>query len=174
MSYEFYKILHLISLIALFLSLGMLIVGPKPLKKLIMSLHGLALLFLFVSGFGLIAKLHIPLTFVPFRSPWIWAGSVVALFLIIPLINKKEKRITSKKYKILASYLLLLAALFPPSIIFSPSWFWKKVAVFVVLVSLTPLFMNKKGEPLTLKKATLLTSILLVLAFYAIWQVTYR
>lgn len=120
MSYEFYKILHLISLMTLFLSLGMLIVGPKPLKKLIMSLHGAALLLLLVSGFGLIAKLHIPLKFL------------------------------------------------------SPSWFWQKTFIWIVLACLTPFLINRKGEKLTLKKATLLVSILLALAFYAIWQVTYR
>lgn len=120
MSYEFYKILHLVSLIALFLSLGMLIVGPKPLKKLIMSLHGVALLLLLVSGFGLIAKLHIPLK------------------------------------------------------LLSPSWFWQKTFVWLVLAGLTPLLINKKGEQLTLKKVTLFIAILLLLALYAVWQITYR
>ncbi|MDE0151355.1 MAG: hypothetical protein OXK80_02505 [Bdellovibrionales bacterium] len=120
MSYEFYKILHLISLIALFLSLGMLIIGPKPFKKIIMSLHGTALLLLFVSGFGLIAKLHIPLK------------------------------------------------------ILSPLWFWQKTLVWVVLIGLTPLFLNKKEKPMTAKKITLFISILLALALYAVWQVTYR
>ena len=120
MSYEFYKILHLVSLIALFLSLGMLILSPKSLKKLILSLHGTALLLLLVSGFGLIAKLHIPLK------------------------------------------------------LLSPSWFWQKTLVWVVLAGLTPFFINKKEEQLTLKKTALFISILLVLAFYAVWQITYR
>ena len=120
MSYEFYKILHLVSLVSLFLSLGMLLVGPKPFRKIIMSLHGTSLLLLFVSGFGLIAKLSIPLKFL------------------------------------------------------SPSWFWQKTLVWIVLVGLTPLFLNKKDKPMTVKKITLTLSLLLGLAFYAIWQVTYR
>lgn len=120
MSYEFYKVLHLISLISLFLSLGMLITGPQSLKKFILSLHGLALLFLFVSGFGLIAKLQIPLKFL------------------------------------------------------SPLWFWQKMLVWLVLAGLTPLFVNKKEEKITFKKASVLICILLALALYAVWQVTYR
>lgn len=120
MSYEFYKVLHLISLISLFLSLGMLIAGPKSLKKLTLSLHGLALLFLFISGFGLIAKLGIPLKFL------------------------------------------------------SPLWFWQKMLVWLVLAGLTPFFVNKKEEKINLKKAVVLICVLLVLAFYAVWQVTYR
>lgn len=120
MSYEFYKILHLISLISLFLSLGMLIVGPQSLRKLIMSLHGLALLLLLVSGFGLVAKLHIPLKFL------------------------------------------------------SPSWFWQKTFIWIALAGLTPFLINKKGEQLTLKKTALFVAILLALAFYAVWQITYR
>ena len=120
MSYEFYKILHLVSLFSLFLSLGMLVVGPKSLKKWILSLHGLSLLILFVSGFGLIAKLHIPLKFL------------------------------------------------------SPFWFWQKMLVWFILAGLTPFFVNKKEEKIPLKKVAAFVFILLFLAFYAVWQVTYR
>ena len=120
MSYEFYKVLHLISLVSLFLSLGMLITGPKSFKKLTLSLHGLALLFLFISGFGLIAKLHIPLKFL------------------------------------------------------SPFWFWQKMLVWLVLAGLTPFFVNKKEDKITFKKTVVLICVLLGLAFYAVWQVTYR
>jgi len=85
-----------------------------------MSLHGVALLLLLVSGFGLIAKLHIPLKFL------------------------------------------------------SPSWFWQKTFIWIVLAGLTPFLINTKKEKINFKKTALLISILLSLAFYAVWQVTYR
>lgn len=66
MSYEFYKILHLIGVFAIFLGLGgaamaqLLHKGPKyPEKKLTAITHGVGLLVVFVSGFGLLARLGV-------------------------------------------------------------------------------------------------------------------
>ncbi len=65
MSYEFYKVVHLFGILLLFTSLGGLAMlslrgGPegetKPLKKMLMILHGVALVVVFVAGFGLMAR----------------------------------------------------------------------------------------------------------------------
>ena len=64
MSYEFYKCLHLVSVVAVFLTLGgigvqyVLCEGSKSsVHRPLMIGNGIALLLLLVSGFGLIAKL---------------------------------------------------------------------------------------------------------------------
>ena len=73
MSYEFYKLIHFFSIISLFLSLGALLTFSETVEKLkgkirkaglgnkkkIMVLHGISLLFLLISGFGLIARLQL-------------------------------------------------------------------------------------------------------------------
>jgi len=65
MSYEFYKILHFLGIMLLFTSLGGLVLqswlskpdGPLPgAKKMLAISHGVALLIIFVAGFGLMAK----------------------------------------------------------------------------------------------------------------------
>ena len=85
MSYETYKLLHFISIAFLFLSIGALLVfsGDKQHKKQIMILHGLAGLVLFVSGFGLIARLKMssfPL--------WVYLklGIWIILSILIPVL----------------------------------------------------------------------------------------
>lgn len=63
MSYEFYKVLHLIGIAWLMVALGgatgVMILGsdasPK-LRKLVGASHGISLLIIFVAGFGLLAK----------------------------------------------------------------------------------------------------------------------
>ena len=53
MSYETYKLLHVIGLIALFLGLGGILAGGR---KSFLALHGLGLLIMLVAGFGMQAK----------------------------------------------------------------------------------------------------------------------
>lgn len=64
MSYEFYKIIHLISIVLLFSGLiGLLSVRMSKgvldgkVKSLVFTSHGVGLLFLLISGFGLLARL---------------------------------------------------------------------------------------------------------------------
>lgn len=59
MSYDFYHFLHLAALLSLFLAIGGMLVGTNHKKQMI--LHGIASLTLFVTGFGLIARLQIPM-----------------------------------------------------------------------------------------------------------------
>jgi hypothetical protein len=71
MSLEFYKILHLLGLMTLFFSFGgALILGYAGVpfqgrsKTMIMMLHGIALLLILITGFGMAAKMgymsHLP------------------------------------------------------------------------------------------------------------------
>ncbi len=64
LSYEFYKVLHLLGLILTFTGLAGIFMarwnGPelrKPVRSLGTIMHGVGLLFLLVSGFGLAARL---------------------------------------------------------------------------------------------------------------------
>lgn len=63
MSYEFYKIIHILGLVLLFFSLGALIFhslsgGEKKfaLRKFLMIQHGIGLLLVLTGGFGLLAR----------------------------------------------------------------------------------------------------------------------
>ena len=64
MSYSFYKILHLGSLLALFLCLGALVLMAMDSKevqkhrKFFSIAHGILTLVIFVAGFGLMARLQ--------------------------------------------------------------------------------------------------------------------
>lgn len=59
MSYEFYKILHLLALAAMFASVGASAIAPDTDRKIVGMTHGIALLVVLVSGFGMHAKLGI-------------------------------------------------------------------------------------------------------------------
>jgi len=80
-SYETYKILHFIGILSLFLALGALLTHQsRTQKKKIMMLHGAATFLLFVSGFGLLARLNI-LHFLP-----TWSLLKVLLWLILGIL----------------------------------------------------------------------------------------
>jgi hypothetical protein len=95
MPYEAYKIIHLVGLMLLFLGFGALLYTfalkvevPKKLRSLAFALHGTGLLFLFVSGFGLLARLNLPGGGIPN-----WTFAKIAIWLImgaqIVLIKKR-------------------------------------------------------------------------------------
>lgn len=77
MSYEFYKILHLLGLFLLFLSFGAALLRSQlqevSFKKNISTLHGIALALILIAGFGLLAKrgIHWP------WPGWVWVKLVV-------------------------------------------------------------------------------------------------
>jgi hypothetical protein len=86
MPIEVYKLLHLLGIMLLFASLGgMAILGLRggeerevaPLRKLLTAAHGIALLVVFVAGFGLMARLGI-------MSNWpTWIFIKLGLWLIL-------------------------------------------------------------------------------------------
>lgn len=64
MSYEFYKVLHLLGIFMVIITLGGMIIhvangGTRdfPLRKRIGMVHGIGLLFALIGGFGLLARL---------------------------------------------------------------------------------------------------------------------
>ncbi|MCC2677519.1 MAG: hypothetical protein K0R29_95 [Pseudobdellovibrio sp.] len=95
MSYEFYKIIHLTGLVLLFSGLvtllslkvaGVTLEGTS--KKFAFLTHGIGLLFLLVSGFGLLARLGM----VNGLPNWVYVKLAVWLFFggIVALIKRKN------------------------------------------------------------------------------------
>ncbi len=91
MSYETYKLLHLIAIFSLFLSLGALLAYSNGKKRNVMILHGLASFVLLVSGFGLIAKLQLhALPIWVFIKLAVWIVLTIAIpILVAKKVNKK-------------------------------------------------------------------------------------
>ena len=85
MSYLFYKVLHLIGVICLFLGLGAaLMPADTPKRNVGLRFHGVGLLLLLVAGFGLVAKV------IPGFPWWVIAKLVLWLgFGAMPLIGKR-------------------------------------------------------------------------------------
>ncbi|MBC87336.1 MAG: hypothetical protein CL677_09180 [Bdellovibrionaceae bacterium] len=94
MPYEFYKVLHIISVLMIFTSLGGAIwaqwnkPGVRDYKgrKALFIIHGVGMALAFVAGFGLLARLQ-----VPFSTSWVLGKFVIWLILggIISLIHRK-------------------------------------------------------------------------------------
>jgi hypothetical protein len=86
MSIQLYSLIHLFGVIVLFMALGGTIIhvingGTKESnvwKKPLAIMHGVALLIIFVGGFGLMARMGISHTAPPL---WIWAKFVIWLLL---------------------------------------------------------------------------------------------
>ncbi len=77
MSPEFYKILHLIGLICLFTGIGgFLTYGSQqaPRVKMVAILHGVGLILLLVSGFGMQAKYGYGFPFWIILKVLLWVG----------------------------------------------------------------------------------------------------
>ena len=96
MSYEIYKLIHFFAIISLFLALGALLTysnsGDRRHKKRIMALHGLSALILFVSGFGLIARLKMhsfPLWLNLKLLIWLILSVLIPVLVSRNIINKK-------------------------------------------------------------------------------------
>ena len=94
MSYQFYKILHLVGLASLLISLGMGIAyflanqsQKKSMRAWVFVLHGLGLAVLLVSGFGLLARLGL----VSGMPGWVIAKLVIwgLMGLMISVIKRK-------------------------------------------------------------------------------------
>jgi hypothetical protein len=79
-SYAFYKVLHLLGVMVVFLSLGgaavagLAGVGREPrVRKLLAATHGVAILVVLIAGFGLLAKLGLSWPI----PGWAWAKLVI-------------------------------------------------------------------------------------------------
>ena len=114
MSYEFYKVLHVVGIILVFMTLGASVLHaatqanlanpqPNPQRKLIAALNGTGLLLIIVAGFGMLAKIQsmsagIPGWLHPKLLIWLLLGAAPvlisrkpglarAMWLIIPLLG---------------------------------------------------------------------------------------
>lgn len=94
MSYEFYKILHILGIMLLFTTLGGLSAVawstrgsefPAATRKLLSAAHGTAMLIIIVAGFGLMAKKGImtgwPMWIFVKLGVWLALGAALTLIL---------------------------------------------------------------------------------------------
>lgn len=99
MSYEFYKVLHLLGILLLFAALGGAAMSAlrggseeqvRPYRKLMAATHGTAILVIFVAGFGLMARLGMMGGGWPL---WIWVklGVWAVLGIAIGLVRRKPE-----------------------------------------------------------------------------------
>ena len=102
MSYEFYKIAHVVGILFFFASYGSLLVVPTPAtaegalafpsRRSLMMLHGLSLLFVLVAGFGMLARLGI-------HSEWPgWVLAKVGIWLFLGLLPVLARRYPSWRW----------------------------------------------------------------------------
>ena len=113
MSYEFYKVLHLLGLSLVVLSLGgvvhhVLNGGTKQsdaFRKGTMITHGIGLLLLVVAGFGMLAKLGI------FTPPG-WVIGKIAIWLALGafVAIAYKKAALAKKFWVAVPVLVTIAA----------------------------------------------------------------
>jgi len=97
MDYTTYKIIHLIGIAALALCLGGMLAGGGN-RKTFAILQGIALLVMLVSGFGLLAKLHLGFPH--------FAMVKVALWLVIGMLPMLLRRM---KIPLLGGICIMLA-----------------------------------------------------------------
>ena len=91
MSYEFYRVLHVIGIIVLFASLGALAaIGGRTdekLRKIAAIAHGVAVAIILIAGFGLMARLKMFGGF----PPWIWVKLGIWLAMAMAVLPLKRK-----------------------------------------------------------------------------------
>lgn len=112
MSYELYKILHLLGLTLVVLSLGGIIVhamnggtkGSNSFRKGAVITHGIGLLLLLVAGFGMLARLGIH------SFPGWVAGKVVIWLALGALVAFAYRQSLARKLWFAVPLLVLVAA----------------------------------------------------------------
>jgi hypothetical protein len=89
-SYEAYKVLHLVSVLTLFAVLGGVAVHAmnggtlkgNAARRIVASLHGIALLVTLIAGFGLMSRLDLMRGGIPL---WVWGKLVIWLATVLLL-----------------------------------------------------------------------------------------
>ena len=84
MSLLAYKVLHLIGAFLLFAALGYLTLRPGERSKLANASHGIALLLVVVSGFGMLARLGVTHDWI--FPLWVWLKLAIWLLLGAALV----------------------------------------------------------------------------------------
>ena len=177
MSYLFYKILHLSSLTTLFLSLGMLIMNRSRYKKWVLSLHGLCLILLFVSGFGLLAKLGIhpkmaSLPLQPLLRSAVWAAPL----LLYVLLFKKIKLSINPQYSIFKPLFLLIFSymfIFEISKIITPDWIGLKITSWLAFAFGAPVLLSKQ-DGRSGPRVLIISLLLIFLIYFTVHHAVYK
>ncbi|MFZ4403027.1 MAG: hypothetical protein ACOYOK_02900 [Pseudobdellovibrionaceae bacterium] len=111
--YNFYKVLHLIGLVSLFIGLGGIIVSQiaetqlvKKAKAVAYSAHGIGLLLMFISGFAMAGKGG-------FMSQG-WVYSKILIWLLLALSISVIKRSTLLAMVLLLSGLAIYLVEYKP------------------------------------------------------------
>ena len=112
MPYEVYKLLHLLGLLLVFISLGAVSMhaasgGDKtdPRRKSLAMTHGIGIVLLIFGGFGMLARLGLPVT-----SGWVIAKLVLWLVLGAALALPYKARGLARPMLFLLPLIGLLAA----------------------------------------------------------------
>lgn len=114
-SYEAYKVLHLLAIMLLFLSFGGLALyvaaggtrAANPHRKLIAALHGTATFLVLLGGFGLLARLGIMQGGFPL---WVWLKLLIWLVLGMAVILPYRRPALAKPLFLLYPVLGAVAA----------------------------------------------------------------
>jgi hypothetical protein len=99
MDISIYKIIHLVGLMTLFFAFGGLTLGARavggrnfPFRRTYTLLHGIGLLLLIISGFGMLAKLgltgEIPHWAIAKIAIWLLLGLMLTPVLRLPGLNR--------------------------------------------------------------------------------------
>ena len=138
MSYEFYIIVHISSLFALFTSS---VLAPlcfhslKRFKKWVFSVHGLSVLLSFVSGFGLIAKANILLQL---HHSLVGYGIGIALLTLWLTLLFVRSSLTS----LIGFMVLLYMVCISPLLWVQPFWLGVKMSAWITIV-ISPVIWKK-------------------------------
>ena len=105
MDMSIYRILHIIGILLLFQSLGAYLFnamtdrasGDKSALKMVTRLHGLGLLLIAISGFGMLAKLQL---FWPLPG-WIWIMLIVWVLSGVSVFLVKKNPASARMWWIL-------------------------------------------------------------------------
>lgn len=110
MTYEFYKVLHLVGLVTLFAALGALSVVSTDKRKPYLTLHGVASVVMLVAGFGLLARLGLA------RDMGLWVWAKIAIWVILgatPVLLRRKPNLAFPTFLVslalgtLAAYLAI-------------------------------------------------------------------
>jgi len=103
-SYEFYKLLHIFSLIGATTALGGLITGATGgFRRALVALHGTALFIMLVAGFGALAKLGVG------GLPG-WVTTKLVIWLVLGAIVVPARRMPEKKGTWIAAVVVLASS----------------------------------------------------------------
>ena len=178
MSYQFYKILHITSLLALFISYGLILSSISRFKKWSSILHGVSCLLLFVSGFGLIAKTGLSLQWADSLLPPLVRASLWLIPVILYFILFKKIRLSINPFYENFQSLFLIAFFYmfflELSQLISPQWIGAKLTSWLILAFGIPFFVQggpNKNHPVHLALSSL---FLIALGYLAVHFAVYR